>query len=198
MRFSIVSSVRLVVVLLLFLTTTFLFGQSRGAIEEPIQLKVTYHLVKSSSVVFTFLCRSYTKFTDGLLYVATTPYKSAHTDSTVLWQGSSDTSWFERSFQHTVALPVGQKMNVRCFFSGRDPHNNLYGGGDDIYFSHRPDTLIRSWSNSYDGLEWDELNYDIYKRGYAGMSENEIRQLDCKLWKKIQRVKHGVGRKHRK
>ena len=177
--------------LLVMLMCSQVSAQPSDDLIGPLEASVFASLMPPNSVVFTVKCLGHNKFTDGTLSLRINIFRGQHVDTVLLWSGNSDTDSFDRTFNYIFPLAQGKKAYVAAKFSAKvTVVNRIFTLNRDLSIYNLPDTLLQT-EGEYNWLDWKEIDYLIKKKGYERMSEDEIRVVDPKFWKRIMEVKHG-------
>jgi len=187
-----------VLLLLIVLIHSPSISQVSGKAKGPLQVYLSAARVQSNTVLITVRFLGHSKVTDGALILEVSRFRSQGVDTVRLWSGNSDSDRFDLTFSYPLDLPVGKKAYVACTYQGKvTGMKEICTGSRGLSIYNLSDTLLQAYG-SYEWLDWTEIDYLIKKKGYEQMSEDEIRAIDPKFWKRIQYVKHGHGRKNKK
>jgi hypothetical protein len=110
-----------------------------------------------------------------------------------IWEGSSDSSNFIKEFVYPFQLKQNKKADVKATFEvvtppiGKyKPEGETYHTENSLYMHHTPEDIITS-SASYHQLYVEELVKEKERKGFKGLSLEELRKKDPELAKKLER-----------
>lgn len=169
-------------------------SQVPGCVTGPFEVCLSAGRVGTNAVQLSVRCIGHSRFEGGVLRLGVNVLRNQYTDSVILWSGKPASDSFDRTFNYTLPLAEGKKAHAAATFEGRVfVLNEVITIKRDLFIYSLPDTLLQA--DDYAWLDWVEAAYLMKKNGFEGKSENEIRVIDPKLWKRIMHLRHGYGRK---
>ena len=158
-------------------------------------IQANYSALDPKSVRVEIKCYSLERFAQGLVYMLVSADSGSPADSLVLWTGQWNgdpnketfNGTFSHSFTSQKSVKSFVKVGFRCLFAGETKQR---GAQEQSFLWHLADTII-TYSNSFDGLEDEEIRYEMHKGGYDTLTDKQFRKANGRLWKRYMR-RHGV------
>lgn len=160
----------------------------------PIQLSLSVKKDNTGSEVKLIIqCTTRDKFPKGKILLEGPNDSGVVSEVKAIWEGSSESSQFSKEFVYPFQLKQGKKADVKATFEVKTPPIGKYKPEGETYrtenslYMHNTQHGVIISNASYHQLYVEELVQEKERKGFKGLSLDELRKKDPELANKFER-----------